>query len=65
MLHILAVVDRLNLEMLLSHEARITRIKTTKKTRKKNFKNISKRRHKMDKLSRKKKHLINTYKAAN
>jgi hypothetical protein len=27
MLQILAVVDRLNLEMLLSHEARITRIK--------------------------------------
>jgi hypothetical protein len=56
MLQILAVVDRLNLEMLLSHEARITRIK--KEEEKKNLQNLSKED------TNRKEMLMNTYKAA-
>jgi hypothetical protein len=39
MLQILVVVDRLNLEMLLSHEARITRIERERENKNKNSKN--------------------------
>jgi hypothetical protein len=57
MLHIL-VVDRLNLETLLSHEARKTRIKTKQEKKKKpNPKHIL-RRHKMNELSKKRKNFL-------
>jgi hypothetical protein len=60
MLHIPVVVDQLNLEMLLSHEAIIA----NKEKNLSIYKNS--RNYIMDKLSRKEvKTMINTYKAAN